>query len=139
VPPDGWHDPVGNGGTDLAVVSIVSPNLRDRRWQTTGFAAAAYDAQARRSHAGAQALRDERLEAEHLTLAPGEQQRWPGRRDVDRVVLVVEGEVEATIGPFRGALAAGGLAFVPARAEHALSAGGAGALVVAAWAAGRTG
>ncbi len=138
IPPDAVHEPLGTAGTDLALVSIVSPNRKGLRFQTEGFSADSYLAEPGRAAAGeAHVPANAQLDGVKHVLAPGEQIAWEGRRDVDRVLLVLRGAVDVEIGPLGGRLEPGSMVFVPARAAHrAVGRGSEPAVLLAVWATG---
>jgi mannose-6-phosphate isomerase-like protein (cupin superfamily) len=138
IPPDAVHEPLGNAGTDLALVSIVSPNRKGLRFKTSDFPNSAYDAVGERTLvADGRAPSNDQLENEVCALGDGERREWGGRREVDRLLLVVAGEVDVQVPPLAGRLGAGSMVFVAARARHALVGRGAvPAIVLATWATG---
>jgi mannose-6-phosphate isomerase-like protein (cupin superfamily) len=138
VPPDVVHDPVGTAGTDLALVSIVSPNRKGLRAVMSDKPAAECPGGGQRAAPGMVDLpSNAQLECTTYLLGDGERVAVEPRRDVDRVLVVVEGEVDVEIGALGGRLMTGALAFVPARAAHSLVGRGAvPATVIAVWGTG---
>ncbi|OJU80835.1 MAG: hypothetical protein BGO11_19770 [Solirubrobacterales bacterium 70-9] len=138
IPPDAVHEPLGNAGTDLSLVSIVSPNRKGSRFKTSDFPDWGYDLAPGRGSAIVREIpSNHQLDSELVILAADERSDWEGRADVDRVLLVLSGEVELRMPPLSGRLGAGSMTFVPAKAGHTVTGVGADpAVVLATWATG---
>ncbi len=138
IPPDAVHDPLGTAGTDLALLSIVSPNRKGLRSQMASTPASESPIRAPRARVEAGPLpSNHQLECAAFEVGRDDELSWDGRLGTDRVLVVVRGEVDVRVARLTGRLAAGAVTFVPARAAHGVAGRSAEpAVVLAVWASG---
>jgi mannose-6-phosphate isomerase-like protein (cupin superfamily) len=136
IPADTYHDPRGTLGTDLGLFCVVAPNWRGRRIQTEDIPPEAREhepALAKTDHPSP-LPGDERLQSEVIELAPGTEQLEGVRPGAERVLYVLDGELEVTIDALHGAIGAHQYVHVPSNVRHRIAAaGGVPARVLSVW------
>ena len=138
IPPGAYHDPRGTLGEDLALFCTVAPNWRERRWQTEGFPAEAFEARAVRGRVDSvgELPSDALLRCACEALAPGEHQDHPPIRGRERVVYILEGELTCRIDQMTGIFGPHSYVPIPSNASHSLRNDGPGpVLLLSIWAA----
>jgi mannose-6-phosphate isomerase-like protein (cupin superfamily) len=127
IPADTYHDPVGTMGTDLGLFCVVAPNWRGRRWQTDPIppAALANEPVVARGPVMAGALpSDKLLCCSCLELPAGATEEFPVAPGAERVLYVLDGELELHVGGLAGRFTAHQFAHIPSNLSHRIRAGG---------------
>lgn len=111
IPPDTYHHPHNGSDRDVALLAFVAPNLRDQRWKYQDFDERDFEGTPVLSNVrtAGPLPGDGNLSATLLHLAGGSAAESLEDSAGECLVYVLDGSVEASVGPLSGTLGGHGL------------------------------